>query len=94
MDLVFHGDKNRDNHFWVYPDTMPLGENCPSWDTNDLDSYCTNYKYLHTFLDSGIKEYQCLGCCPKDEILIAILVKDKAACLPFYLQCIYQNYKR
>ena len=91
MDLVFHGDKHRDNHFWLYPETMQLGENCAPWDTNDLNSYCTNHKYLHTFLDSGIKEYQCLGCCPKDEILIAILAKDKAPCLPFYLQCIYNQ---
>ena len=89
MSTFFHGDSNRNNHFWVYPkgnDVKAL------WDTSDLHSYCDHYKYCHTFLNNNISEYECLGHKENTDILIAILAKDKAACLPFYLQCIYNQH--
>ena len=94
MSLIYHGDKKRNNRFWVYPKDKNL-ENT-QWDTRDLDKYCQNYKFCHTFINQGVHEYECLGCKQEtDEILIAILAKDKSACLPFYLQCIYnQDYDK
>ena len=94
MSIIYHGDKKRNNRFWVYPKDRALVNK--QWDTHDLDNYCKNYKYCHTFIDHNIKEYECLGCKQEsDEILIAILAKDKSACLPFYLQCIYnQDYDK
>jgi len=91
-NLFFHGDVRRNNHFWVYPKNKSLNN---TWDTHNPNEYCNNCKYLHNFLDSKIEEYQCLGHKENKDILLAILVKDKAACLPFYLQCIYnQNYDK
>ena len=92
-NITFHGDSRRKNHFWVYPKNISLTKN--KWDTNNIDKYCDNYKYHHTFIDNNVKEYQCLGHKENEDILLAILVKDKAPCLPFYLQCIYnQNYDK
>ncbi len=93
MTTTYHGDSRRNNHFWVYPKNLPITKN--HWDTYDLDNYCSNYKYCHTFLNNGIMEFKCLGHKETSEILIAILAKDKAPCLPFYLQCIYNlNYDK
>ena len=94
MSIIYHGDKKRNNRFWVYPKDKQI-ENS-QWDTFDLDKYCQNYKYCHTFINQGVHEYECLGCKQEtDGILIAILAKDKSACLPFYLQCIYnQDYDK
>ena len=65
------------------------------WDTHNINKYCDNNRYCHTFIDNNVKEYQCLGHKENEDILLAILVKDKAPCLPFYLQCIYnQNYDK
>ena len=92
-NITFHGDSRRNNHFWVYPKNISLTKN--KWDTDNIDKYCDNYKYHHTFFDNKVKEYQCLGHKQNEDILLAILVKDKAPCLPFYLQCIYnQNYNK
>ena len=92
MSIFYHGDSRRNNHFWVYPKESNVSA---SWDTNDLHSYCNNHKYCHTFVDNNVAEYQCLGHKENSHILIAILAKDKAPCLPFYLQCIYnQDYDK
>ena len=42
-EKFYHGDPNRDNHFWVYPRYKPLQN--PDWDTYDL---CDNYTNLGT----------------------------------------------
>ena len=86
MSKFFHGDDRRDNHFWVYPKCKPISSR---WDTHNLESYCNNHKFCHTFVGMNISEYVCLGHDINEDILIAILAKDKAACLPFYLKCIY-----
>ena len=90
----YHGDPNRDNHFWVYPKNKTLTNKL--WDTHNLKEFCNNYKYLHTFLNCNVDEYKCLGHIDTEEdILIAILAKDKEVCLPFYLNCIYtQKYDK
>lgn len=85
MSIKYHGDPQRENRFWVYPKDMCLLNK--KWDTHNIDDFCCNYKYQHTFIDLNVSEYKCLG--HKEDILIAILVKDKEACLPFYLNCIY-----
>ena len=92
MSKFFHGDDRRDNHFWVYPKCKPISSR---WDTHNLESYCNNHKFCHTFVGMNISEYVCLGHDINEDILIAILAKDKAACLPFYLKCIYnQDYDK
>ena len=92
MSKSFHGDSRRNNKFWVYPKNMKVAA---PWDTNDLHTYCNNYKYCHTYLNNGVAEYKCLGHDITEHILIAILCKDKAACLPLYLECIYNlNYPK
>jgi len=88
MSKFFHGDNRRKNHFWVYPKNRAISA---SWDTHNLECYCNNYKYCHTFVDMNVAEYVCLGHDINENILIAILVKDKGACLPLYLQCIYNQ---
>jgi len=89
MSIEYHGDIRRGNRFWVYPKDKTLGNK--KWDTYDLDGFCSNYKYHHTFVDVGVSEYECLGCKPEKErgVLIAILAKDKEPTLPFFLNCIY-----
>ncbi|CAM4822670.1 unnamed protein product [Rotaria magnacalcarata] len=44
--LSYHGDFNRDNHFWVYPSYKPLHN--PAWDTYDASELCNNYTNLGT----------------------------------------------
>ncbi|CAF4288301.1 unnamed protein product, partial [Rotaria magnacalcarata] len=46
--LSYHGDFNRDNHFWVYPRYKPLQN--PAWDTYDVSDSCDNYINLGTSL--------------------------------------------
>ncbi|CAF4257310.1 unnamed protein product, partial [Rotaria magnacalcarata] len=46
--LSYHGDFNRDNHFWVYPRYKPLQN--PAWDTYDASDLCDNYTNLGTSL--------------------------------------------
>ncbi len=89
MSIVYCGDAKRGNRFWVYPKHMNLVNK--EWDTYDSSTFCKNCKYLHTFTNIGVSEYQCLGHKENDEILIAILAKDKEPCLPFYLNCIYKQ---
>jgi hypothetical protein len=90
--MNFHGDSKRNNRFWLYPNKNIKNA---EWDICDLAKYCDNYKYCHTFLETNITEYQCMGHTENKDILIAILAKDKGPCLPFYLQCIYnQDYDK
>ena len=86
MSIKYHGDSRRGNRFWVYPKNKSLGNK--QWDTHDLDGFCCNYKYHHTFLGVDVAEYECLGH-KENEILIAILAKDKEPTLPFFLNSIY-----
>ena len=58
MSKFFHGDDRRDNHFWVYPKCKPISS---SWDTHNLETYCNNHKFCHTFINHNITEYVCLG---------------------------------
>jgi hypothetical protein len=93
MSKTFHGDPKRGNHFWLYPHKLTNLHN--SWDTDNLNSYCNNHRYCHHFLHNNVAEYECLGHDINEDILLAILVKDKGPCLPFYLQCIYNlNYDK
>ena len=93
MSIIYHGDENRNYNFWVYPKNLPLKNTI--WDTWNLNKFCSNYTYKYSFINTGVRQYKCLGCKEQDEILVTILAKDKAGCLPFYLQCIYnQDYNK
>ena len=87
MSIKYHGDSRRGNKFWVYPKDKSIVNK--KWDTHNLKDFCCNFKYHHTFTNLGIQEYECLGHKENNDILITILAKDKEACLPFYLNCIY-----
>jgi len=52
---TYHGDKNRDNKFYVYEDPKRI-EN-PAWDFSYLP--CTNPVFMDHY--DGLDEYRCLG---------------------------------
>ncbi|CAF1437642.1 unnamed protein product [Rotaria sordida] len=55
----YHGDSNRDNHFWVYPKDKELIT--PRWDTYKASDICDNCTHIDTDSESQIETYQCNG---------------------------------
>ena len=55
----FHGDPDRDNYFWVYPQGMPAMT--PRWDTYlPGEKFCMRGKLILKY-DDGREEWQCSG---------------------------------
>ncbi|CAF4741393.1 unnamed protein product [Rotaria sp. Silwood1] len=55
----YHGDPDRNNHFWVYPKNKELIT--PRWDTYKASDLCDNCTYLDKDSESEIETYQCNG---------------------------------
>eukprot|EP01106_Pelomyxa_sp_JSP_P019468 TRINITY_DN981_c0_g1_i1.p1 TRINITY_DN981_c0_g1~~TRINITY_DN981_c0_g1_i1.p1 ORF type:complete len:155 (+),score=22.56 TRINITY_DN981_c0_g1_i1:43-465(+) len=54
--LLYHGDRNRDHCFWVYPPGAYL-PNC--WDCHEPHELCDNYRFVLQLPHAD--QYQCLG---------------------------------
>lgn len=55
----YHGDPDRDNHFWVYPKDKELIT--PHWDTYKASDICDNCTHIDTDSNTEIETYQCNG---------------------------------
>jgi hypothetical protein len=56
-ETMYHGDPDREHHFWVYPRDKLL-ENS-QWDTYDPHDLCNNFTLLDGSNDT--KKYRCNG---------------------------------